>query len=183
MRYDPNKHHRRSIRLQGYDYAQDGAYFVTICTYNRECVLRELIGEAMQINLFGSIVQDSWLDLPNHYFHTELDAFVIMPNHVHGIIVLNAARDLKGGVGLRPTPTLASTSKHHHSLSEIVRAFKSFSTHRINELRDSPGGAVWQRNYYERIIRSEKMLNDARLYIETNPAQWAFDKDNPANFR
>ena len=88
MRFDPDKHHRRSIRLKGYDYSQAGAYFVTICTKDRGCLFGEIIDGEMVLNPFGEVVQACWDDLPRHYPHVELDAFVIMPNHLHGIIII-----------------------------------------------------------------------------------------------
>jgi REP element-mobilizing transposase RayT len=89
MKFDPAKHHRHSIRLQGYDYTRPGAYFVTTVTWQREPLLGEVVGGVMRLNAFGKIVQAAWLDLPRHYPHVQLDAFCILPNHVHGIIVLS----------------------------------------------------------------------------------------------
>jgi REP-associated tyrosine transposase len=178
MRSDPAKHHRHSIRLKGYDYACAGAYFVTICTQNRECLLGEITNGVMASNSFGAIVQACWDDLPNHYPNMELDAFVIMPNHVHGIVKLT---DVVGaglvGAGLRPAPT--ENAAKRHGLPEIVRAFKSFSARRINELREMSGTVVWQRNYYEHVIRNDDELNRARRYILDNPARWTIDENNP----
>ena len=172
----PRDHHqRRSIRLPGYDYAQPGAYFVTLCTHDREALFGEVMADAMRLNPYGEIVSMVWQDLPRHYPRVELDAFVIMPNHVHGIIVLND--DDGVGAGLRPAPTLTK----RHPLSEIVRAFKSFSARRINALRATPGVPVWQRNYYEHIIRNELEWDAIRKYIDLNPDRWALDHDHPAN--
>jgi len=102
-RYDPNRHHRRSIRLKNYDYSQAGAYFVTICTHGHIHLFGEVVDGEMRLNPFGEIVQAVWFDLPQHYGHVQLDAFVVMPNHVHGIIVLTA--DPVVGAGLNPAPT------------------------------------------------------------------------------
>ncbi|MBN1886714.1 MAG: transposase [Thermoflexales bacterium] len=176
-RYDPQHHHRRSIRLKGYDYAQAGAYFVTLCVQNRECALGYVVDGGMVLNDAGQIVQACWDDLPNHYPHIQLDAFVVMPNHVHGIIVLvDDVRMGLVGAGLKPAPT---TPAKQHGLPEIVRAFKTFSARRINLIRGTPGQAFWQCNYYERVIRDEAELDRARRYIETNPAQWQTDTENP----
>ncbi|MCC7447866.1 MAG: transposase [Anaerolineae bacterium] len=177
MPYDSLKYHRRSVRLQGYDYAQSGAYFVTVCTHNRECLFGEIVAEAMVLNPFGIIVQDQWDNLPRHYPHLELDAFVVMPNHMHGIIVLTDPV----GAGLRPAPTTVPTIDKRYGLPEIVRALKAFSARQINDCRESPGVPVWQRNYYEHIIRNEKALDAIRRYIEDNPLRWALDVDNPVN--
>jgi len=113
--YDPEKHRRRSIRLKGYDYSQEGAYFVTICTHNRECILGEVANGEVLLNEFGKIVESAWFDLPKHYRNVELDAFVVMPNHVHGIIFIVGADHV--GAGLKPAPTGG------YALSEVVRGF------------------------------------------------------------
>ncbi|MDN3513283.1 MAG: transposase [Candidatus Brocadia sp.] len=172
MNYDPEKHRRRSIRLKGYDYTRPGAYFVTICTENRVRLFGNISGETMQLNAFGRLVQTHWDDLTHHYPQVKLDAFVIMPNHVHGIIILTEID--KVGAGLKPAPTIKQ-----HGLPEIVRALKTFSARRVNELRNTPGVSLWQRNYYDHIIRNERALNIIRRYILYNPLMWAYDMDNP----
>ena len=171
MNYDPDKHHRRSIRLRGYDYEQAGAYFTTICIHDRRSMFGEVEHEQMRLNPYGHIVTECWCDLVKHYPNVELDAFVVMPNHVHGIIVLTD--DDNVGAGLKPAPT------GRHGLPEIVRAFKTFSARRINQMRNTPGVPVWQRNYYEHVIRNEEDLEDIRQYIVGNPAQWPEDVENP----
>ncbi|GAB4343335.1 MAG: hypothetical protein Kow0099_21640 [Candidatus Abyssubacteria bacterium] len=177
MTYDPDKHHRRSVRLQGYDYSRAGAYFVTICAQNRECVFGKIVGRRMRLNDAGRIVQAAWNDLPNHYAGVELDAFVAMPNHVHGIVVIVGAGLKPAPTGLKPAPT---ANRAAHGLPEIVRAFKTFSSRRINELRHTPGARLWQRNYYEHIIRNEESMERVRDYIVNNPLQWELDRENPA---
>ncbi len=177
MKYDPEKHRRRSIRLKGYDYSQAGAYFVTICTQNRMCLFGDIADGKMVLNDAGCMVADVWNDLPNHYPHVQLDVSVIMPNHFHGIVVLTdtAGMDVgAGGVGagLKPAPT-----GKHHGLPEIVRGFKTFSSRRINQIRNTPGVKLWQRNYWEHIIRNKKELNRIRQYIIDNPQQWEFDRN------
>jgi putative transposase len=133
MKSDSKDHHRRSIRLKGYDYAQIGAYFVTIVTQSRKCLFGEIVEAEMRLNDAGRIIQTAWNDLPNHYANVEVDTFVVMPNHIHGIINL---ADLPVGAGFKPAPTNAGT---HHGLSEIVRAFKTFSARRINNSRNTSG--------------------------------------------
>ena len=195
MKFDPQKHHRRSIRLKGYDYSQAGAYFVTIVAWQRECLFGEVVNGTMHLNRHGHIVHDAWFDLKNHYRHVELGAFVIMPNHVHGIVVL--VDDRRGGSsslsetiapdedssGIDTMPTNQTRPyvkpKPRHGLPEIVRAFKSFSARRINRLRRTDGIPVWQRNYYEHIIRNERELDNITKYIETNPLRWNDDDENP----
>ncbi len=173
--FNPDIHHRRSIRLKDYDYSQAGAYFVTMCAWHRECLFGEIENGEMRVNEYAGIAQACWDDLPNHYYHIELDAFVIMPNHVHGIVILTD--EISVGAGLKPAPT------KRHGLSEIIRAFKTFSSRRINETRDNPGCPIWQRNYHERVIRNDEELNRVREYIMHNPAGWAEDEDNPMNIK
>jgi putative transposase len=175
-------HCRKSIRLRGYDYAGAGEYFVTICTSDHAHLFGEIEDDTMQENPFGVIGGECWNELPRHYPTVLLDAFVVMPNHIHGIVVImnDAARhaqpsSLEGVsavAGLRP----ATTAKRY-PLSEIVRALKSFSARRINELRKTPGCHVWQRNYFEHIIRNEEALRRIREYIHTNPIRWSDDAE------
>jgi putative transposase len=195
MKFDPKIHHRRSVRLKGYDYSQAGAYFVTIVAWQRECLFGEIVDGEMRLNRYGYIVRDAWFDLKKHYRHVELSAFVIMPNHVHGIIVLNddgrGGSFLSGGTNLPDVSNAGRDNlptnqtrpyvkpKPRHCLPEIVRAFKSFSARRINHLRKTDGIPVWQRNYYEHIIRSEREMDNITKYIETNPLRWNDDDENP----
>lgn len=160
MKYDPDKHHRRSIRLQGYDYAQSGAYFITLCTWQRQRLFGEIVNNEMQLNNYGEIIQFHWDSLPKHHDYLELDEFIIMPNHVHGILVL----------------TDNPTCKKRHGLPEIIRGFKTFSARRINKIRRLSGVPVWQRGYYEHIIRQEKSLMAIREYIVKNPLSWEEDE-------
>jgi len=171
MERGPAQHRRRSIRLRGYDYAQPGAYFVTIVAHGRECLFADIVDGQTRLTEAGRIVDAAWRDLPNHYPGLALDAFVIMPNHVHAIIQLQAV-----GAGFKPAPTPAERPR---PLSEIVRAFKSFSSRRINENRGTSGLPVWQRNYYEHVVRDDESLDRIRCYIVHNPARWAVDRDNP----
>jgi REP element-mobilizing transposase RayT len=182
MKFDPKIHHRHSIRLQGYDYSLVGAYFVTTVTYGRECLFGEIYDGQMTLNSLGKIVRQAWFDLPRHYPHIELGTFCIMPNHVHMIVVLNAPAIVEAvlspaisGRGFKPAPI----AQKRHPLSEIIRAFKSFSSKRINILRKTQGIPVWQRNYYEHIIRSNEEHNQIHLYIDNNPADWINDQENP----
>lgn len=155
---------RRSLRIPGYDYSLAGAYFLTICIHGRKYLLGEIIAEEMFLNDYGKIVVGCWNDMPNHYDNIELDDFVVMPNHVHGIIFLV-------GAGLKPAPA-------GKPLTEIVRGFKTFSSRSINRIRHTPGVPVWQRGYYEHVIRNEESLNRIREYIITNPQRWELDREN-----
>jgi len=127
----------------------------------------------MKMNDSGRIVQAVWNELPNHYVRVECDAFVIMPNHVHGIILL---RDLSVGAGLKPAPTPTSA---HLRLPEIVRAFKTFSSRHVHVFRNTQGISLWQRNYFEHVIRDDESLTRIRQYIHDNLARWEFDRENP----
>ena len=168
-----HKLHRRSIRLKEYDYTQPGAYFVTIVAGERLCIFGEIVGGDVQLSQMGEIACKEWERLPHRFKHLRLDEFIVMPNHVHGIIVLDGLSDV--GAGLRPAPTIVN----RYGLPEIIRAFKAFSSRRINELRGTPGTQIWQRNYYEHVIRNEYDLSEIREYIVRNPMKWDFDTENP----
>ena len=174
---DAPKPQRRSIRLQGYDYTRQGAYFVTICTRNRACLLGDIVEGRMHLSEAGRLAQAVWEDLPHHYPHVQIDVWVIMPNHMHGIIILTEAQaTINVGAGLKPAPTAPT----RHGLSETVRAFKTFSARRINALHNTVGTPFWQRNYYEHVIRNQSALDRIRQYIADNPARWPEDPENPA---
>ena len=164
--YDPARNHRRSIRLPAYDYAQAGAYFVTIVCKDRTLLLED--------SRFRAIVEEAWVWLADQYESVRLDQYVTMPNHLHGIIVIEDR--CRGGSRAAPTQT-----PKRKPLGQLVGAFKTVSTKRINEIRGTPGAPVWQRNYYERIIRNEEELNRIRQYIIDNPAHWEEDRENPNN--
>jgi putative transposase len=169
-------YHRHSIRLKGYDYSLPGAYFVTVLSFHQKPVFGSIKSGLFKANINGNIVRECWHELFKHYCNINLDAFVVMPNHIHGIVFMEDTRVFPRhdvGAGLRPAPTKL------HELSEIIRAFKSFSARRINEPRKTPGTPVWQRNYYEHIIRNDKELNDIREYINNNVTNWNKDKENP----
>ena len=201
MKYDPLKHHRRSIRLKGYDYARAGAYFVTLVTHGRECILGEIVDGEMRVNLLGEIAAYYWQELPRHFARVTLDAFVVMPNHTHGIILIGMNDGDVRGAGRGGIPRkdeasavqVAGMSRRSSadasplpprgtqtgSVGAIVQNFKSVTTRKINQRRGAPGAPVWQRNYYEHIIRDEASLNRIRRYIAENPLRWALDDNNP----
>ncbi len=193
-KYNSEKHHRRSIRLKGYDYTQPGAYFVTICTHDRECLFGEVIDGDMVLNDYGQIVHDEWLKSPQIRKEIDMDVFVVMPNHVHGIvwivpIYISHAQNV-GVYGLKPlrdgnesptvgacglTPLPGLTPK---SLGACINGFKVSVTKQINQLRNMPCISVWQRNYYEHVIRHDETLHAVRQYIEQNPMRWHLDRYN-----
>lgn len=166
------RYHRRSIRLRDYDYTQNGAYFVTTCAHERRCIFGQVVNDAMALNAWGQIVTEEWEQTAILRPTIELDAFVVMPNHVHGILVI-----VDDGRGMmHHAPTKREFSKPiANSLSTIMGTFKAAVTRHINRLPNPPNHPIWQRNYYEHIIRSEQSLNTIRAYVTGNPAQWAED--------
>lgn len=188
MTYDPTRHHRRSIRLKGYDYTQPGAYFVTICTHERTCLFGEVVDGVMVLNAWGEIVREEWFRTARlrPYVVLHEDEFVVMPNHVHGIIwivdAVGANRRFAPTTRVAPTrgtPT-PPAGPDAGSLGAIIGQFKSAVTKHINAHRGTPGAPVWQRNYYEHIIRNEQALNAIRRYIAENPLRWHLDRYNSA---
>jgi len=179
MKYNPEKHHRRSIRLKEYDYSQAGGYYITICSYSGKCIFGDIVNDQMILKELGKIVRNEWLKTERIRENVELDAFMVMPNHFHGIIILTdngrsfKELDIVGAYGDTP---LQSPSK---TIGAIVRGFKSATTKQINQFRNAPGLSVWQRNYYEHIIRNENDLNRIREYIINNPLKWELDDENP----
>jgi REP element-mobilizing transposase RayT len=210
MSLDPSEHRRRSIRLPAYDYAGPGAYFVTICTHNRDSLFGQVGDGEMRLNRVGEMVSAEWLRMPVVRPKVVSDAFVVMPNHMHGIIILgddsevgatrrvaptcsDRARGptpgslgaIKVGATRRVAPTCSDRARGPApgSLGAIVGQFKSLTAKRINERRSTPGAPVWQRNYYEHVIRNEKALNAIRRYVLGNPLLWDYDTDNLASQR
>lgn len=186
MQYDPKKHQRRSIRLKGYDYGQAGAYFVTVCVQDRTCLFGDIVNGEMRLNDAGKMIQAVWNEIPIHYSGFETDAFVIMPNHFHGIIVIvgagpGACPDGVQSLGIGQSQGIAPTGL---SLPDIIHRFKTMTTKRYADGVKNYGwppflGRLWQRNYYEHVIRNEESLNHIRQYILNNPLQWEFDRENP----
>ena len=175
MRFDPQKHHRRSIRLKDYDYSKAGAYFVTMVVWRREMLFGGIVNEKMVLNGPGKIVSEKWKWLETQYEYVELGEWVVMPNHFHGILMIHG--DRRGGLRSAPTPM------KYKPLGGLIGAFKTVSTKHINLLRDTKGMVVWQRNYYEHIIRSEPEMDRITRYIESNPAMWSDDDEKPDNVR
>ena len=160
---------RKRNRLEGYDYSLGGYYFVTICVKERFDFFGRIKNEKMFLNEYGKIVSSAWLDLPNHYFNCELDYYVIMPDHVHGIIIIDNTLKKKNDKSV------------NYSLSEIIRGFKTFSSKRINEKLKIDKKFRWQKSFYDRIIRSENELYFIRNYIQLSPLKWDIEKNHPEN--
>jgi putative transposase len=176
VKNDCELHHRRSIRLPGYDYAGTGAYFITICTHQRECLLGDVVDGEVRLSEFGSLVREEWLHSSEIRNEIELDAFTRMPNHIHGIVVIqrpvsSSAMGFVGAHGCAPI------HRPPRSLGSFIAGFKATSTRSVNRLRQSPGVLLWQRNYYEHIIRNDEEWDSLREYTENNPRNWEQDAE------
>ncbi|MHC1781452.1 MAG: transposase [Anaerolineaceae bacterium] len=178
MKFIPLLHHRHSIRLPGYDYSQAGVYFITICTYEKEPLFGTVTGGKMVLNEYGLLIESEWKRIPNRFPLLLLGVFMIMPNHTHGIIKFME----KSHVGARQGAEInsdncsfASPLPANPSLGMVVGAFKSTSARLFNGLRHSPSYPVWQRNYYEHIIRDDDSYLQIVEYILSNPASWEQD--------
>ena len=145
---------------------------MTVASKDRQCVFGEVVDNVMRLNGYGSIAAECWKWLEEKYAYVEIDEWVVMPNHLHGIIM--TTDDSRRG-GSRTAPTEATRK----SLGRLIGAFKTVSTKRINRVRDRRGVPVWQRDYYEHVIRSDSELDRVRRYIVDNPASWSLDVDNP----
>ena len=173
---------RKSPRLQGYDYSQEGAYFVTICTHNREHLFGIIANGQMHLNDYGEIVLNEWQKTASQRPYLDLDSFVVMPNHVHGIVIIRGNGDIENRTQhaaslhqFRSNTGVANPIRSG-SLPAIIRGFKSAVTKRVNEHRSTPSMPVWQERYHDHIIRNEIQLNHLREYILYNPARWQSDK-------
>jgi REP element-mobilizing transposase RayT len=193
MTYNPHLHHRQSIRLKGYDYTQTGAYFVTICTYQRNCLFGEIVDGEMKLNISGEIAKSSWLSITRHFANVELDEFVIMPNHLHGIIIIvdnevkqdfsenqNLSSQCFDNTGIKSVKINGTQSQ---SLAAIIQNYKSVSSRKINQIHQAKGNVIWQRNYYEHIIRNAEVFNQIHQYILNNLINWQTDQENPQNLQ
>jgi putative transposase len=195
MAYDPKIHHRRSIRLRGYDYAQPGAYFITLCAQHHARLFGEISDGVMRLNRFGVIVREEWEKTSIIREEILLDEFVVMPDHMHGIVVIRdvgvygvvGADRVVGADGSPPllfvredrlvlTDSRPPLYRMPRTVGSLVAGFKSASTKRINIIRGTPGDPVWQRNYYEHIVRDEKDMVRIRKYIHNNPSAWNMDR-------
>jgi REP element-mobilizing transposase RayT len=184
MKFDPQKpfdyaqgrHHRRSIRLPDYDYSQPGAYFITIVTRGRECLFGEIVNGEMRLNDAGRVVWNVWNSLPVRYPQITTGTAVVMPNHFHGIIEIHEPVGIIHELPLRET-------RRRMTLPLVVGYFKMNTAKQINKILNSEGVPVWQRNYYEHIIRNDEEHNRIHLYIEANIDNWALDDENPVKTR
>lgn len=197
-KYDPNKHHRRSIRLKGYDYSQAGLYFITICVQHRACLFGHIKNGEMVMNDAGKMVEKEWLELPQRFPNIQLDEHVVMPNHFHAILeivgaaLLAVQNDVGKGQenekgqpqGIAPTgiaPTTIAPTEKPKRLGDMVGAFNSITT--VEYIRGVKNNCwqpfnrkLWQRNYWEHIIRNEQSYQNISAYILNNPLHWQGDK-------
>jgi putative transposase len=167
-----------SLRLAGHDYADTGAYFVTICTHRRECLFGRIVNGDVQLNDLGRIVVNEWARSASIRPEIDLDAFVVMPNHLHGIVVIDATVGTTGRVGAHGRAPLQRRTPR--SLGSFVAGFKSATTTHVNALRGTPRAPLWQRNYHDRVIRDENELARIRTYINDNPLRWPDNENNLA---
>ena len=196
--YDPAQHHRRSVRLQGYNYAQPGTYFVTICTQNHAYLFGDVADDEMVLSGAGQMVRGVWDELPLYYPGIETDVFIVMPNHIHGIVIIqpsNVVPSSPVGAGPRACPPLRTPREQppptgqpqgvapttSMSLPDVVHRFKTLTTKRYTDGVKHNGwqpfpGRLWQRNYWEHIVRNERELHHIREYIVNNPAKWESDR-------
>ncbi|ABQ26894.1 transposase [Geotalea uraniireducens] len=231
MTYNPDIHHRRSIRLREYDYSSNGAYFVTICAQGRECLFGDILDGEMRLNDAGRMVAEWWVKLPGKFPNVALDEYFVMPNHFQGIICIvgagfprpvfanddvgagssrpvfanddvgagfprplspenqNLGGETTENLGGRTPENLGGRTPENQggrtpplrkpTLGQIVGFFKYQTTKQINFMRDNPGVPVWQRNYFERVIRDEAELAGIREYIHFNPSKWTEDDEYP----
>ncbi|MBW2185548.1 MAG: transposase [Deltaproteobacteria bacterium] len=177
MAYNPDIHHRRSNRLAGYDYSQGGVYFITICTDNKECLFGEIVNGHMMMNNLGKIVADEWIKTGTKRDNINLDDWVVMPNHFHGIVIIDNDMEQYPSVGAQRAVPLSGRfgCLVAGSLSTIIRSFKSAVTKQTNIIRQTPKLPLWQRNYWDHVVRDEADLNRIREYIHTNPQRWELD--------
>ena len=172
---------RRATRLRGYHYGQTGGYFVTICLQDQKCILGKIMDGRMYLNEIGKIVVACWNRIPQHFCAVELDVSVVMPNHIHGVILLGTERTK---CPCPPTHTQPNRRGEVSSptLGQIVAYFKYQSTKYVNQYRDIAGTQIWQRNYYDHVLRDDIDLQRIRQYIRDNPMQWELDPLHPNNF-
>ncbi len=176
-----NLHQRKSTRLKGFDYSSANMYFVTLCTKNKIHLFGEITNEEMKLNWKGKIIYECWENLPNHYSNITLDKFVIMPNHFHGLISI-----IDNSRGEVTSPDIEHSHKTGREtlplpipfLSKIIAYFKYLTTKRINKKLNTPGSKIWQRSFYDHIIRNDEDYYNTQSYIELNPIKWEWDSEN-----
>ncbi len=184
MKYNPGRQNRRSIRLRDYDYSQSGAYFVTICAWGRECLFGDILIGEMVLSKHGEIVKEYFEKTSQHFQNIKIDCFVIMPNHIHAIIIIEQPVGVIHELPLQVESALEIRKQRRSMmLPRIIGWFKMNSAKAINKIREVSGRPLWQRNYYEHIIRNETTFEQIRQYIRNNPLEWELDENNPKNMQ
>jgi REP element-mobilizing transposase RayT len=178
-RYDPERHRRRSTRFKGWDYAGPGRYFVTLCTADRELLFGDVVDGSVVLSAAGQVAVATWRETPVVHPSVTLDAFVVMPNHLHGILSIRPDGWQRGAEESDGRPHGPSSG----SLGAIVGVYEATATKRIRALPGWEGAVVWQRGFHDRIIRDDAELARARAYIHANPANWPYDAEHPQNRR
>jgi len=179
------KYRTESVRLEGWDYSSDGGYFLTICTKDREEYFGKIENYNMEKTVLGEIAEKFWLEIPKQFKHATLDEWVLMPNHIHGIVIINKPNKSPRRNAINRVSTGGITGKSNpmlnpFSLSKIIRWFKGRTTFEIH--KNINHNFAWQPRYYDRVIRNENELNRIRKYIFDNPEKWDLDKNNQNNF-
>ncbi|MFZ0522664.1 MAG: transposase [Candidatus Acidiferrales bacterium] len=177
MDESPDLPNRRSVRLRAFDYSQLGSYFITIQTHRGKHIFGKIISGQMKLSAVGQAVSECWLGIPDHFGGVELEEYVVMPNHVHGIIMIRARA--RHAVPLRTRTEHAEAFGHPRpaSVPTIVRSFKSAATQHARKILGQQEVQIWQRSYFERVIRSPQEFRKIRKYILLNPARWEFDRN------
>ena len=172
------RNYRKHLRIKGFDYRDHFAYFVTLCTANRQHAFGEILDGIWQPTRRGLIASDCWQDIPNHHSFVELDKFVIMPNHMHGVLCFVGDTDVAAAVAATPASPIRAHGPLSKSLGSVIGSYKSAVSRTINKLRPGAASNLWQTNYYEHIVRNDRSLDLIREYIESNPERWPFDEEN-----
>jgi len=172
---------RKAMRLKGYDYNQAGAYFVTICCQNRECLFGKIIDGQLILNDYGVIVEQVWNNLADHFYGiVEIDQAVVMPNHFHGIVVINR-NEASSSIAQHSAEGKPAFFQCKTQLGKTIAYFKYQTTKLINQRRNTAGTKIWQRNYYDHIIRNEASLKIIQQYVLDNPVRWKNDQLHPSH--
>jgi REP element-mobilizing transposase RayT len=182
MKFDSEKHHRRSTRLKGYDYSSSGHYFITICVREKECMLGDIENKRMNLNEFGEVVKKVWTRSFNIRREIKCDTYVIMPNHIHAIVVIDQFVGANGGLPYNNRTGKKIRVNCHSSLHMKPRSLSSFVSGFKSSISRKLRFSIWKRNYFDHIIKYKKERNNIRQYIKNNPADWEKDEYNPANF-
>ncbi len=212
-KFNPKIHRRRSVRLKDYDYSQAGAYFVTICTQERECLFGEVLNGEMRLSIAGKMICNIWKEMSQRFSNIKLDIFTVMPNHFHGIIFIEGrgepcvrpknvggTQDIGVAKNIFDSKNIVDCPRNQgehkvrpygtmpETVGRFIQAYKSITTHQYalgvrNGIYKPFPGKLWQRNYHEHVIRNDQSLKNIREYILNNPLEWDFDPENPFHLK